>query len=731
MKRNDARMITLFPISTASTPARTTTTIRKFLSVSFGIAVAFLLLSQMVVLNETSNLRSTNSNTSKYASAPPFEEHGQHDGLERNLYIKGPTERFLETTMVGGNMFTGAMFDIETKVDMVVETLSCNLSSINTLKMSVYTKPGSYKDHMLEPGRWTKVSEDNLYLIANGKGWLTTIPSELIRDIPLKAGATQAFYIHLDLPRLMYTSGDQFDANVEMGDVFVQNNELAIRSGIGLGPMMQFDGSVTTPPKFVAHHGIVNKMWNGRIHYRLALDESKFVYTPSNFVHNSGNAATQGREFVEPGAEGLLDVESLVDLEGPTHSLTTPMAGGNYAYGIMFDVVALHNIRLQSLQVHLATEEEDKEEQFAGDGSDQMELKVYTMEGTHAGHEKYPTKWTLLCEVQVTAQGLGNMTEIPLGSFTPLNWVGGSRHALYITASRNVLQYTDGTLIHNLVVQNEHLMLLEGTGLGRKYFGGLFEPRKFNGGLTYQDLGEGPSPDLGEGPSPDLGEGPSPDFSAVDEYLAYLGNSRNVEDGTPSDSPEKMLVASDMIGANGSFGSMVDVVVKENDAIRITGLNIHTKIRDKDVMVRVYTKEGSHVGFEQDWGDGENSVWTLVLPPTIVKGAGVNLQTPLPNFVAGGIYVEAGATQAFLVMLDTAELRYDVGGSYSSGTDADANANPTAVESEDAYIKILEGTGLGRDGQYFTPRLFNGAVRYTYSVAPAASEPIKPLFATP
>jgi hypothetical protein len=327
--------------------------------------------------------------------------------------------------------------------------------------------------------------------------------------------------------------------------------------------------------------------------------------------------------------------------------------------------------------------------------ANKVNMKVYTHEGSHTGREKYPAEWTLLGEGQVTPRGLDKMTEISLGSFTPVDLMAGTRHAFYITADRSVVQYTDGTLIHNLVIQNEHLMLLEGTALGRSFFGGLFEPRKFNGGLIYQELEEVPVPE-----------------SVV---CTMLGGSESRTYGNPTESNTHILVASDMLGVNGSFGSMVDVVAKRNDAILITGLNIHTKNRGKDVTVRVYTKQGSQAGYEQDRGDSTNSVWTLVLPPTKVSGAGMNLQTPLPDFAEGGqssIRVEAGTTQAFLVILDTDELRYDVGLDFSKN----ANANTMAVDSQYEYLQVLQGTGLGREGAYYSPRLFNGAVRY--AVAP-------------
>jgi hypothetical protein len=932
----------------------TATTRLVLLRIVIGVvAVSFLSQSQLsstssCLLVNAVNLRSatnTNSNSQENRSSNHHDilvlEQQQQQEQERLLMlIKGPEERVLETTMTGDNLhqYTGAMFDIDAKTNLIVETLSCHIESRPlpwgvTATVTVYTKQGSFQDHMLDPRRWIKVADD-VPVTGQGHGRVTTVPSEAMQDIPLEAGTTQAFYVYLNVPRLEYTTGGMLDLlGLQMGDVFEQNEDMAIRTGASLGQMLAFDKGMEQhfTPAMYNQKVLENSMWNGQVHYRLALDlndvhndnlknysagetasgrgvgsnsnavqqtsaqleesllDSNFdqtgvfqhytlatdyagtdggqglmfdvqtstdvppgglrvltldlhiaasptaslgleqeehylsVFTkPGSFVGQEGNPHAWRRVFsgtvvgeglgkptrlppdmfesmiiprgssqafyvvmeepllnygdgihvgkqlaqddylqIDEGSGiaqvfggdtaigprsfngavqyDLLDSEgdagssgtnSIMVPEGPKHSLVTSMEGGNTAFGIMFDVICLtKSVQVQALQVHLARDGEQRQDdthyehdhdhndnnevdlasvtiepQYHPPQVNKVTMTVYTLEGSHVGREKYPSEWTLLGEVQVTPQGLGQLSQIPLGSFTSLNLMAGTRHAFYITANRNVLQYSglggsdngSDLILHNVAVQNEHLMLLVGTGLGRSFFGGLFQPRTFNGALIYQEM----------------------------EETSTLGGARSY--GNPTHSHNKLLVASDMVGANGSFGSMIDVVAKPHDAIMITGLNIHTKNRGAGVTVRVYTKQGSYAGFEQDRGDLHNTAWTLVLPPTKVTGAGMNLQTPLPDFSAqeneSAIHVKAGATQAFLIILDTAELRYDVG-RYSVGqlerhanNDNDNNIMP--VDSQDEFIEVLQGTGLGRDGQIFFPRLFNGAVRYTVTPSP-------------
>jgi hypothetical protein len=118
----------------------------------------------------------------------------------------------------------------------------------------------------------------------------------------------------------------------------------------------------------------------------------------------------------------------------------------------------------------------------------------------------------------------------------------------------------------------------------------------------------------------------------------------------------------------------------------------------------LFTKDGSHVGFELDRGDNATTAWKVV-QQIQVAGYGQGRLTPFPDLV-DPLYIAAGKTKAFYVILTTAELRYD--------TPADTNRPvvEVPVDGYDRNLKVLRGTGIGEGIQYFPSRIVNGAIRY-------------------
>jgi hypothetical protein len=450
-----------------ATATTTPTSTRSLFLFTILIAVSLSHLSSSCLVNAV-NLRSTNEKNSNTHVIEQQQQQLQHDALTRRrlaqLDVSLLDSHFHPTTLhtvvtnykgtTGGN---GLMFDVQTSTDVPpgglrVLTLDLHIdSSPEEQYLSVFTKLGSFVGEGSNPHAWRRVFSGTV--VSEGGGKPTRLPPDMFDSITIHRGSSQAFYVVMEEPLLKYGDG------TNVGHRLAEDSFLQISEGSGIAQV--FGGSIG-PGTF-----------NGAVHYDL--------------VDSKGSGSGKN---------------SIMVPEGPTHSLVTSTEGGNTAFGIMFDVISIKGIQLQSLQVHLAN---DGDQQQDADHDNELDLaslniepqqantvtmKVYTLEGSHAGREKYPAEWTLLGVVQVTPQGLGKMTEIPLGSFTPVDLLAGTRHAFYITADRSVMQYTDGTVIHNVVNLNEHMMLLEGTALGRSYFGGLFQPRAFNGGLIYQELEE-------------------------------------------------------------------------------------------------------------------------------------------------------------------------------------------------------------------------------------------------
>ena len=160
----------------------------------------------------------------------------------------------------------------------------------------------------------------------------------------------------------------------------------------------------------------------------------------------------------------------------PTGTITTQFDGLNGSSGNMFDVKATINIAVVALEIHVISTITET-------------VEVYTKAGTHVGEEQNYSAWTKRGETKVIGRGEGKPTPIPNGSFHPITITKGETVAFYITIRSDHFIYSDGTLVGNVLVSNDHLSIYE--GIGNVYaFGSVFSPRSWNGSLQYQILAE-------------------------------------------------------------------------------------------------------------------------------------------------------------------------------------------------------------------------------------------------
>jgi hypothetical protein len=173
---------------------------------------------------------------------------------------------------------------------------------------------------------------------------------------------------------------------------------------------------------------------------------------------------------------------SLAALAAPASAdtLTTPLLGGNNQSGVMFDVVVGANgVTFQSLGVNV--------------NSGTFDFEFYTIDGGIGANTSNPGAWTLRDTFTgVVSAGVGNLTSFNISDFAG---AAGSTIGFYITSTlpfNNVVQYTNGTAVGDVVATDGALSIL--SGYGKSYpFGSDFAPRNFNGSITY-DAGLVPEP---------------------------------------------------------------------------------------------------------------------------------------------------------------------------------------------------------------------------------------------
>lgn len=177
------------------------------------------------------------------------------------------------------------------------------------------------------------------------------------------------------------------------------------------------------------------------------------------------------------------------------------------------------------------------------------------------------------------------------------------------------------------------------------------------------------------------------------------GGGESCVGGCSVDCLDFFLKTTDAAG-NGASGNMFTVTALQD--LEITSFAAHL---DYDAFnateldsVRVYTREGTYEGFEQN-SSGWELIHDVLVNDLAVEGYGDF--TELEDFVEP-VFICAGTNRSFFVYSDV-----DV--DYTNGADEGT------VFVADAAMEILEGVGLSdeftNNTSIFSPRVWNGEVR--------------------
>jgi len=153
------------------------------------------------------------------------------------------------------------------------------------------------------------------------------------------------------------------------------------------------------------------------------------------------------------------------------------------------------------------------------------------------------------------------------------------------------------------------------------------------------------------------------------------------------------------------------------DGITIMGMDILTP-SEETVCVEIYSKSGSHQGFESD-----SAAWTFLGSVSVV-GQGRDTLTPIPvgSFDIGeATFVPVGETRSFYVTTQDQSMRYTAypDGSHTTGSLFASQTVPlgiTSVERSAPELNVNIYTGVATDyafGATWKDRMFNGKLLYT------------------
>lgn len=143
------------------------------------------------------------------------------------------------------------------------------------------------------------------------------------------------------------------------------------------------------------------------------------------------------------------------------------------------------------------------------------------------------------------------------------------------------------------------------------------------------------------------------------------------------------------------------------EGITILTFEVSTFLTE-DICVEVYSKDGTHVGYETDVVQGDDGSWSSptwsAVGAATATGVGEALPTHLPVGAFDYIHMKPGETRAYYVTMNTPEMRYTEP-RYNEKT------GDVFVESSMSHLQFMVGTAMSYPfADSWSDRIYNGAV---------------------
>eukprot|EP00970_Alexandrium_tamarense_P008684 scaffold1657_cov182-Alexandrium_tamarense.AAC.27 len=321
-------------------------------------------------------------------------------------------------------------------------------------------------------------------------------------------------------------------------------------------------------------------------------------------------------------------------------------------------------------------------------------VEIYSKDGGFEGFDSQSSAWTFLGSVSVVGQGKDTPTRIPIGSFDP-HWPDRMFNGAIV--------YSSGSNVDLDSILDE-TQAAEANAAKRGYV------------TCDAEVIVTPSPTV----TPAVATNPT---------AAPIVSAVSIETESPSEAPSLSpttlapttlqstikKVATTLHGGLKQAGMMFDIrvpTVEEggpDNGLTVLAFEISTFLTE-EICVEVYSKEGTHVGFEEDvtqTGDGSwfSHSWSILGAATAI-GQGEAAPTHLPIGSLDPTHISPGETRAFYVTMNVPEMRYTqpvfgekTGDAFSS--------------SSQGHLDLLVGSAKAYPFMdTWADRIFNGAVIY-------------------
>lgn len=378
--------------------------------------------------------------------------------------------------------------------------------------------------------------------------------------------------------------------------------------------------------------------------------------------------------------------------------LVSSYAGGNGSFGNVFDVVAKKDgLLITSLDLHTRV-------LTPADAEPDVDLQVYTKAGSHEDYatETDRSKWRKIVDTKIRGMGNMNASPIPPEAFEAFTIAPGETHAIYVTLNSADIRYTSSDIpFGEPVVSNEHLDILQGSGIGDFPWGPAFKKRQWNGSIKYKVLDPATTTTTAPTDTTNTATTTTTADALADAGLMKAGQGkittkstanvktrRNPISGGRQKGGKQHSLSTSFDANNGGCGSMFNVEASSD--VKITSLGTHIRSTESH-NIDVYMKQGSHDGYELS-----SDAWEHVYSGVVAaKGPGK------PTIIDGfdDVFVAAESTVAFYISSEESDLRYTTGDHPAS----------------DSTITISGGAGISDpnfQGKAFTPRAANVVLTY-------------------
>lgn len=378
--------------------------------------------SSSTTSNNNNNIytNSIDVNNARAINSPPPPE-GSNVGSTSTISTVFVNE--IETTFLGGSGQCGNMFDMKALEDITIVDMDIHI--LNTLEtVEVYWTDSTYAGKETQPNQWQQICIANV----QGMGFEQRTPlpaNSLTHHVSMQKGEINAFYVTVNRSKMAYT----FPSNLQVGAVYSSNVHCELYLGVGKAYPFGFT--------------FVPRLWNGAIRYT-----AKSVNSPGSSTTISQPSAPSAGSISAPSSV-------VVGGGGPTNNnstyydeLTTTYEADSGQAGNMFDVVALKDVVIHEMDLHVVENPASK-------------VSVYTREGTYEGHEQNDKVWTQRASVIVEGRGVHMATPLPAGALDLVEIQAGTTCAFYVTLDVPEMRYSSGSgTAGNLFAFNDDLQIV-------------------------------------------------------------------------------------------------------------------------------------------------------------------------------------------------------------------------------------------------------------------------------